>query len=115
MILALTLALQPCAEPPRAIDGDTLRLCGERIRISGIDTPELNGRCQYERDLAIRARNRLAELLGSGRVRFYRSGRDRDRFGRLLRVVTVDGRSVGDRLVREGLARVWRGRREPWC
>ena len=31
------------------------------------------------------------------------------------RVVTRDGRSLGDRLVAEGLARTWTGRRQPWC
>ena len=43
------------------------------------------------------------------------SGRDRDRYGRALRIVTRNGRSLGDQLVAEGLARTWSGRREPWC
>lgn len=108
MILALLLACMP-------IDGDTLRCGSERVRIVAIDTPELNGRCPYERTRAVLARERLRELLASGRVVLERDGRDRDRFGRLLRRVRVNGRDVGDQLVSEGLARVWRGRREPWC
>lgn len=43
------------------------------------------------------------------------SGRDEDRYGRKLRIVTRGGRSLGDLLVAEGLARTWSGRREPWC
>jgi endonuclease YncB( thermonuclease family) len=42
-------------------------------------------------------------------------GRDEDLYGRKLRIVTRDGRSIGDQLVAEGLARTWSGRREPWC
>ena len=41
--------------------------------------------------------------------------RDRDRYGRLLRVVTRDGESLGATLVREGLAEAWQGRRGSWC
>jgi micrococcal nuclease len=44
-----------------------------------------------------------------------RNGRDEDRYGRKLRVVVRDGRSIGDMLVAEGLARAWTGRREPRC
>jgi endonuclease YncB( thermonuclease family) len=43
------------------------------------------------------------------------TGRDRDRYGRLLRTVTRAGISVGDDLVREGLAETWKGRRGDWC
>lgn len=38
-------------------------------------------------------------------------GRDADQFGRMLRLVTVDGRSVGETLISEGLAQPWEGRR----
>lgn len=64
--------------------------------------------------LRSRARDRLAELLRQP-FTLVRLGRDRDRYGRRLRVVVQHGRSVGDRLVAEGLARTWTGRREPWC
>jgi len=101
---------------PQVYDGDSFRLCRERIRISDIDTPELRARCPAERRLAIQARDRLSQLLREP-FRLERSGRARDRYGRHLRVVVRqrDGRSVGDVLVREGLARTWSGRREPWC
>jgi endonuclease YncB( thermonuclease family) len=41
--------------------------------------------------------------------------RDRDKYGRALRVLVRDGRSLGDILVREGLAQTWDGSRHPWC
>lgn len=40
---------------------------------------------------------------------------DEDRYGRKLRVLVRRGRSLGDQLVAEGLARNWDGRRHPWC
>jgi endonuclease YncB( thermonuclease family) len=97
------------------IDGDTFHYGGEKIRIADIDTPELRGRCAYETALAARATERMAALLAAGPFELQRVGRDEDRYGRKLRVVTRNGRSLGDQMVSEGLARTWSGRREPWC
>jgi endonuclease YncB( thermonuclease family) len=101
----------------RVIDGDTFDYGGVRVRIADIDTPEVNGRCAYETGLAARATGRLDALLAAGPFELHPSpdGRDEDRYGRKLRIVTRDGRSLGDMLVAEGLARTWSGRREPWC
>lgn len=97
------------------IDGDTFRYKGETIRVADIDTPEVRGRCAYETELAARATRRMRSLLLSGPFELEPIGRDEDQYGRKLRVVTRDGRSLGDQLVAEGLARTWSGRREPWC
>ncbi len=99
------------------IDGDTFDHGGTRIRIADIDTPEVNGRCPYETQLAARATQRLRTLLAAGPFELHPlgNGRDVDRYGRRLRIVTRGGRSLGDVLVAEGLARTWTGRREPWC
>lgn len=100
----------------RVIDGDTFHYRGEKIRVADIDTPEVRGRCPYETALAARATARMRELLHAGPFALEPiPGRDEDRYGRKLRVVTRDGRSLGDQLVAEGLARTWSGRREPWC
>ncbi len=99
----------------RVIDGDTFDYGGDRIRIADIDTPEVRGRCPKERAQAARATLRLRALLAAGPFELVRNGRDEDRYGRKLRVVVRDGRSIGDMLVAEGLARTWTGRREPWC
>jgi micrococcal nuclease len=101
----------------RVIDGDTFDYAGTRIRIADIDTPEVHGRCPYETALAARATARTRQLLAAGAFELQPlpSGRDEDRYGRKLRIVTRGGRSLGDALVAEGLARTWTGRREPWC
>jgi endonuclease YncB( thermonuclease family) len=96
-------------------DGDTFRYRGDKIRIADIDAPEVRGRCEREIRLAARATERMANLLAAGPFELRMLGRDVDRYGRKLRVVVRDGRSLGDQLVAEGLARTWTGRREPWC
>jgi endonuclease YncB( thermonuclease family) len=99
------------------IDGDTFRLAGETIRIADIDTPEMRGRCAYESALARQAAARMQALLAAGPFELAPNpdGRDEDSYGRKLRIVMRGGESLGGRLVAEGLARPWTGRRMPWC
>jgi endonuclease YncB( thermonuclease family) len=89
-----------------------------RVRIADIDAPETHPpRCAREADLGARATARMRALLAAGPFELHPipDGRDTDRYGRKLRIVTRGGRSLGDQLVGEGLARTWTGRREPWC
>lgn len=109
-----------CVGPVRrtcVVDGDTIWLEGEKIRIADIDTPEISEpRCQSEYDRGIRSRDRLAELLNEGEFDVLPIGdRDQDQYGRKLRVLVRNGQSLGKQLVSEGLARTWTGAREPWC
>jgi endonuclease YncB( thermonuclease family) len=98
------------------VDGDTIWLEGEKIRIADIDAPETHDpRCASEKALGDRATIRLQELLDSGTVTLEPIDRDTDIYGRKLRLVLVDGKSVGDTLVAEGLARWYEGHRRPWC
>lgn len=98
------------------VDGDTFWMAGERVRIADIDAPETHPpRCAYEADLGRRATLRLQELLNDGPIELQAIERDRDQYGRQLRIVTRNGESLGLRLVAEGLARNWTGSRQPWC
>jgi micrococcal nuclease len=98
------------------VDGDTIWLGGEKIRVADIDAPETHpARCASEQALGDRATRRLRQLLNTGAVSLQAIDRDRDKYGRKLRIVLVDGTSVGDRLVDEGLARWYAGGRRPWC
>ena len=101
----------------QVVDGDTFWVGGDKIRVADIDTPETHPpRCAEEAELGEKATRRLEALLAEGPFDLEPIGdRDRDRYGRKLRIVTRDGRSLGDVLVAEGLARTWTGRREPWC
>ncbi len=100
----------------RVIDGDTFDLDGQRIRIADIDTPETHpARCAYEAELGARATERLRTWLALGPFDLIAIDRDEDRFGRKLRIVSRNGRTVGDLLVAEGLARRYQGARRSWC
>lgn len=98
------------------VDGDTFWLSGQKFRIADIDTPELSPpRCEAERMKGEAAKKRLRELLSAESFSLVAGWRDEDKHGRKLRTVIRDGRSIGDVLVREGLARPWDGARRGWC
>lgn len=99
------------------VDGDTLWLDGTKIRVADIDTPETGQpQCESEKDLGERATSRFVELLNEGPFELRPGGsRDTDQYGRKLRILVRENRSIGKQLVEEGLARTWTGRREPWC
>jgi micrococcal nuclease len=112
-----TLAL-PASAAVRAIDGDTIEIDGETIRILNIDTPEIrHAQCDAERRLGEVAKSRVRQLLASGAISIRRGdgGRMTDKYGRTLAVVDVDGIDLGKQLIAEGLARPWTGKRQPWC
>ncbi|WP_244444511.1 thermonuclease family protein [Nitratireductor basaltis] len=109
-----------CGHGPRVnciVDGDTVYVRGDKIRLSDINTPELfSPQCRREAELAARAQKRLQELMNQGPIKLQSGvGRDRDVYGRKLRKITHKGRSVGDYLVAEGLAHKWRGHKQSWC
>jgi endonuclease YncB( thermonuclease family) len=98
------------------VDGDTIWLEGQNIRIADIDAPETHEyRCAAEKALGDRATQRLQELLNSSSISLSSVDRDEDFYGRKLRLVHVKGSSVGDVLVKEGLARYYHGGKQPWC
>lgn len=99
------------------VDGDTIRLGQRRVRLLGIDAPELTAaRCPGELALAERAADRLVSLVNQGAFdltahRFW----DKDGYGRDLRLLKRDGRSIGDMLIDEGLAQRYFGSKLSWC
>jgi micrococcal nuclease len=115
----ITASFSMCGVTARitcVVDGDTFWLESVKYRISDIDTPEISEpRCQEERALGETAKFRLLHLLNEGPFGLKAGFRDEDRYGRKLRMVYRNGRSLGDILVEEGLARTWTGRRLPWC
>lgn len=110
-----------CDGPVRStcvVDGDTLWYNGEKIRIADINTPETSEpHCAREAQLGRQATLRLQALLNSGPFTLEPNpdGRDTDKYGRSLRVITRGGESLGGALVSEGLAEYWKGYRGDWC
>ncbi|MBX3303456.1 MAG: thermonuclease family protein [Nitrospira sp.] len=80
-----------------AVDGDTIRVGSERIRIRGIDTPELN---ELKGPVA---KQRLEELLRSGPIRIVPHARDV--YDRLVADVFVNGQNVAEILRSEGFSK----------
>ncbi len=107
-------------------DGDTIKVDafpwpGHTVRVSvridGIDTPEISGKCEREKEMALAARDAVIELVDGGEVVLgdVRHGKYAGRV--VARVVLPDGRDLGEELVRRRLARAYdgRGRRQGWC
>jgi endonuclease YncB( thermonuclease family) len=103
-------------QPNCVIDGDTIRYGGIKIRLADIDAPEVfSPRCASEATRGERATRRLLALMNAGPFQLVAGDRDEDRYGRKLRVIERGGRSLGDTLIAEGLARPWDGARRSWC
>jgi micrococcal nuclease len=103
------------------VDGDTFKLGQRKIRIIGIDAPEVKAQCPKEAQLAEAATARLQSLLNQGP--FVMTGRIddmRDRYGRDLRTVErtrPDGstQSIAEEMRDSGLARRYAGFKTGWC
>jgi endonuclease YncB( thermonuclease family) len=94
----------------RIVDGDSLELNGERIRLEGIDAPEFDQMCKTVGKVVAcgqEARRRLRDLTGSNRLTC--KGWQRDKYGRLLAVCEADGKVVNREMVRSGWALAYGG------
>jgi endonuclease YncB( thermonuclease family) len=85
------------------------------VRLRGIDTPELHGRCQAEREKAEAAKRFLAQQ-AAAELELTDIGRDKYG-GRVIARVSAQGRDLGDQMIGSGLAVRYNGARKtnPWC
>jgi endonuclease YncB( thermonuclease family) len=103
------------------IDGDTFKIGQRKIRIIGIDAPEIRGQCRRELELAVASTARLQALLNQGPFEMVGRVDDRqDRYGRDLRSVRrqlPDGsyQSIAAEMRASGLARRYHGFKSSWC
>ena len=106
-------------------DGDTFRaniegfpaVIGEHIsiRISGIDTPELRGKCDKEKQLARLAKQFTVERLRAAKNIVLKNIK-RGKYFRLIADVYVDGVSLGEQLIKQGHAVKYIGKaKRTWC
>jgi micrococcal nuclease len=82
----------------RVIDGDTVVIRGESVRLLGIDTDERGGDCYKE------AKEKLEELVLNKEVDLETDLRDKDQYKRYLRFLFFDGENINLKMVEEGLA-----------
>lgn len=91
------------------IDGDTIEIHGQRIRLYGIDAPEASQPCDLDGRpwrCGQASANALAEYIGRRTVAC--EPRDRDRYGRLVAACSVGGANMSAWMVREGWAVAYR-------
>lgn len=116
MIIMIMMILPPAAPAAgetgtvdRVIDGDTIVMGDDTIRLWGIDAPEMDDTCTNGLALGEAARDRLSDILAlSGPIAcgLPPTLQDQDRWGRLVRLCrSVDlDMDIADAMVRFGYA-----------
>ena len=90
-------------------DGDTIRINGEKIRFSGIDTPELRQTCLkqgIEVPCGIEAKQILMDKIADNKIVCIREGKDQ--YKRSLAECFVNDESLSSYLVKSGYAFAYR-------
>ena len=113
------------AKVVEVVDGDNIKVIvaiwidnqiTPSIRLRGIDTPEKNGKCPREIELAEQAKALTAMMVAIGRVRLSNVGPDKYNRRYLADVTLRDGRKLSAVLISEGLARRYNGKKKSdWC
>lgn len=109
----------------QVIDGDTIVVKARiwlgqdvetRVRLAGVDAPELAGRCERERALARDARAFVEDMVDSGEVVLSQIQYGKFAGRVVARVETLSGEDLSAALLAAGLARPYEGgARTPWC
>ena len=106
-------------------DGDTFRVDIESlppivgknipIRLNGVDTPEIRGKCKYEKDLAVKARDFVRNKLANAKE-IKLTKLQRGKYFRVVADVMVDGVSLEQELLENELAYKYTGgKKSSWC
>ena len=106
-------------------DGDTFRvdidslppIVGKNIpiRLNGVDTPEIRGKCQYEKDLALKARDFVRNKLANAKE-IKLTKLQRGKYFRVVADVYVDGVSLEHELLDNELDYKYTGgKKSSWC
>ena len=93
----------------KIIDGDTIHLNNEKIRFTGIDSPELKQTCNKNSEIiycGIKAKQLLIDKIGKNNITCIREGKDQ--YKRTLAECFVNDLSLSRFLVREGYAFAYR-------
>ena len=95
--------------PASVTDGDSLSISGIRVRLFGIDAPELNQNC-YDNGSAVAcgemSKIRLESLIGDSEVTCQR--KSTDPYGRMVAICQISGVDLGRAMVESGWATAFR-------
>ena len=89
----------------RVLDGDTILLGGEKLRLAGIDAPEMSQICVLsgaDWRCGEASKQALRDLIG--RMEIYCVGQGRDQYDRWLATCHTDGQNINVWLVKQGWA-----------
>ena len=117
IILVISISVLVCfftytdikSQDVKITDGDTIKLNGEKIRFTGIDTPELKQTCLIDSikdPCGITAKQMLIDKIGSNKVECFSEGKDQ--YKRTLAECFVNNESLSRYLVRSGYAFAYR-------
>ena len=132
VIAAPSLAGATCYDWPlrtsqgrMAYDGDTIyitmpglppELSEMLVRVAGVDTPEIRGKCETEKTRAIQARDFVVRSLAEARSVSFCNPKWGKYGKRVIAEVVLDGKSLAAILIKNELGRPYSGgRREGWC
>jgi len=93
----------------KVIDGDTIHLNDQKIRFSGIDTPELKQTCSIDEKInfcGIEAKKLLIKKIGNNEVKCIPEGKDQ--YKRILAECFVNNESLSSFLVKQGYGFAYR-------
>ena len=108
-IFGITSSVADMIGQASVVDGDTIEIHGERVRLFGIDAPESAQLCTAsgrEYRCGQQAAFALADRIGQNTVRC--EPHDRDRYGRTVAVCYVGGEDLDAWMVRQGWALAYR-------
>ena len=108
-LIFFTTLNQVSSQELRVVDGDTIHLDGEKIRFTGIDTPELKQTCVNEEIIdpcGLTAKEILIDKISDNKVECISEGKDQ--YKRILAECFVNGDSLSSYLVRSGYAFAYR-------
>jgi micrococcal nuclease len=100
----------------KVIDGDTLDVlvdlgfdiwAKKRIRLFGIDAPEIRTKDLIEKEKGLIVKNRLIEILNKSNDEFFVVSHGIGKYGRCLGELFIEEKSVNKQLISEGLAKVY--------
>lgn len=104
LIILIVLLLMSCSAATeislvtRVVDGDTIIVeGGQRVRLIGINAPE-KGEPGFDE-----ATEKLEEYIANQEIVLERDKTNKDRYGRLLRYVRINGTSTSELLARDGV------------
>ena len=109
VFLALMFCNTSFSDNLKIVDGDTIVLNGEKIRFSGIDTPELKQTClkgDQKVGCGMSAKTLLVKKIGNATPECIKEGKDV--YKRTLAECFVNGESLSKFLVRSGYAFAYR-------